>query len=150
MPLSAAHKAKIAASLRAYHAKCRACHAKAKTNKYATVRAKPARKYPKSKAATALAKSVRQGPLKRLRRAGTKAPAKKKKKAPRRVALTSVKAPVRRVSRFMEPQQAGEFGRSLTAGQRYMDGRVRKIGKKAKKLKGRDAAPEWAFSARWR
>ena len=72
--LSAAHKAKISQSLKKYHAKCRACHAKDEDD---VVKRGRRRMYPKSKEATALAKSVRKGPLKRLRRAGTKAPQKK-------------------------------------------------------------------------
>ena len=146
--LSAQHKAKIAAGMRAYHAKCRACHNKDKDD---TVKRGRKRLYPKSAAATQLAKATRKGPLKRLRKAGSKAKAPAKKK-PRRVKLTTVPRPARRNPRFMQPQQAGESGgRSRTAGQRYMDNRVKGIKKKAKKLRGKDAAPEWAFSIkdRW-
>ena len=111
--------------------------------------------YPKSKEATALAKSVRTGPLKRLRRAGAKAPAKK---PPRRVALTTVSRPKKKprrvalttVSRPKKPKRA-LGGRSLTAGQVSEYKAVRRLGKRANLLKGRDAAPELAFSItdRW-
>lgn len=147
MPLTAAHKAKIAAGMRAYHAKCKACHAK---DDDAVKRGRRKRLYPKSAAATALAKATRKGPLKRLRRAGTQAkPKPAAKKKPRRVKLTTVPRPARKNPRFMQSGESG--GRSRTAGQRYMDNRVKGIKKKAKKLRGKDAAPEWAFSIkdRW-
>jgi hypothetical protein len=82
MPLSAAHKAKISAGMKAYHAACKkkkcACPP---TKKYITARQKPAK--PRA--------------YKRLRKTGAKKPPAKKatpppakKKAKRRVALTKV------------------------------------------------------------
>ena len=161
--LSAAHKAKISAALKKYHAGCRkkkcVCPPE---KKYFTSRKKPPRKYPpkprvlkrlrragaepdvkrrsrrrypKTKAGQAIAKSLqRKGPLKRLRKAGTKAakPAKKKK---RRVALTRVARPKTAMAQ-----------RSLTSGQVSEYKAVRRLGKKAKRLRGKDAAPDLAFS----
>ena len=163
-PLSAEHRAKIAASMRRYHAGCRKKVCKcppekkyftARTNKparqYPTkprvlkrlrragtepdVKKRSRRRYPKTEAGAALAKSLqRKGPLKRLRKAGTKAakPAKKKK---RRVALTQVARP-----------KTAMVQRSLTSGQVSEYRAVRRLGKKSKKLRGKDAAPDLAFS----
>ena len=162
MPLTAAHKAKISASLKKYHAGCRQKKCTCPPQKkYITSRKKPPRKYPSKPRV-----------LKRLRRAGVKkpkattkakqptadmqaymrqmlsqkargqvgagAPAKKKKK--RRVALTKAARP-----------KTAMVKRSLTAGQLSEYKAVRRLGKKSKRLKGRDAAPEWAFSItdRW-
>ena len=100
------------------------------------VKKRSRRRYPKTEAGAALAKSLqRKGPLKRLRRAGTKAakaPAKKKK---RRVALTQVARPKTAMTQ-----------RSLTAGQVSEYRAVRRLGKKSKKLRGKDAAPDLAFT----
>ena len=165
--LSAAHKAKISAALKKYHAGCRkkkcVCppqkkYITARTNKPARkyppkprvlkrlrragaepdVKRRSRRRYPKTKAGAALAASLqRKGPLKRLRKAGTKAPAKKK----RRVALTQVARP-KTAKAFMRQKSRG---RVLTAGQVSEYRAVRRLGKKSKRLKGRDAAPDLAF-----
>ena len=167
-PLSAEHRAKIAAGMRRYHAGCRKKVCKcppekkyftARTNKPARkyppkprvlkrlrragtepdVKKRSRRRYPKTEAGAALAKSLqRKGPLKRLRRAGVKKPkaaAKTAKKKPRRVALTKAARP-----------KTAMVQRSLTSGQVSEYRAVRRLGKKSKKLRGKDAAPDLAFS----
>ena len=84
MPLSAAHKAKISASLKKYHAKCRTCQQHAKKA------AKPAKAPAKAPAKKKYALLGTQA--KRLRRKA-KPKAKPKPKKKRRVALVATKRP---------------------------------------------------------
>ena len=170
-PLTAEHRDKIAASMRRYHAGCRKKICKCppgKGNKSHEddVKKRSRRRYPPTKAGQALAKSLkRAGPLKRLRKAGTKKPKKAKaakptadmeaymrqmlslkasgrvgaggpkKKKKRRVALTKAARPKTKMTQ-----------RSLTSGQVSEYRAVRRLGKKSKKLRGKDAAPDLAFS----